>query len=86
MTSTLSNDISSEANGPFKLKFHLWAGGLKVFFFFVFFFFMKILFLVWLPWQLQSFHRLIKGKIEKWHLLPSYCRYLDESFIEMFLE
>ena len=26
------------------------------------------------------------GKIEKWHLLPSYCRYLDESFIEKFLK
>ena len=26
------------------------------------------------------------GKIEKWHLLPSYRRYLDASFIEMFLK
>ena len=25
------------------------------------------------------------GKIEKWHLLPSYYKYLDKSFIEMFL-
>ena len=33
MTLTLSNDISSEATGPLKPKFHLWhpwAGGLKV--------------------------------------------------------
>ena len=36
MTSTLSNDIFSEATGPFKPKFHLWhpwAGGLKVYVF-----------------------------------------------------
>ena len=26
------------------------------------------------------------GKIEKWHLLPSHCRYFDKTFIEMFLE
>ena len=25
-------------------------------------------------------------KIENCHLQPSYCRYLDESFIEMFLK
>ena len=24
------------------------------------------------------------GKIEKWHLLLSYCKYLDKSFTEMF--
>ena len=33
MTSTLSNDISSETTGPFKPKFYLWqpwTGGLKV--------------------------------------------------------
>ena len=26
------------------------------------------------------------GKIEKWHFLPSHCRYVDKTFIEMFLE
>ena len=26
------------------------------------------------------------GKIEKWHLLSSNCRYFDKTFIEMFLE
>ena len=26
------------------------------------------------------------GKIEKWHLLPSHCRYVDKTFIEMFLK
>ena len=39
MTSTLSNNILSEANEPFKPKFHhqchSWAGGLKVCFFFM---------------------------------------------------
>ena len=47
---TLSNDISSEATGPFKPIFHLshsWAGGLKLCFF------MKIDPLVWLLWQLR---------------------------------
>ena len=37
MTSTLSNDISSEATGPFKPKFHLWypwAGGLNIYVFY----------------------------------------------------
>ena len=33
-----------------------------------------------------SFYRLIMGKIEKWHLLPSYCKYLDNCFTEMFLK
>ena len=50
MTSTLSNDISYEATGPFKPKFHLWppwAGGSKVCVF------MKFVFLVWLLWQLR---------------------------------
>ena len=39
--STLSNDISSEATGPVRLRFHLWhpwAGGLKVYVFFLFFY------------------------------------------------
>ena len=33
-----------------------------------------------------GFHTLIMGKIEKWYLLPSHCRYFNKSFIEMFLE
>ena len=82
MMSTLSNEIS-EDTGPFKPKFHLWhpngLGDWK------FLFLMKIVFLVWLLWQ-RRVSILIMGKIEKWHLLPSYCRYLDESFIEMFLK
>ena len=32
-----------------------------------------------------SFHTLILGRIEKWHLLSSHCRYY-KTFIEMFLE
>ena len=50
-----------------------------------FVFFMKFSFLVCLLWQ-QSFHRLIMGKIEKRHLLPSLLRYFDKTFIEMFLK
>ena len=34
----------------------------------------------------KSFYRLIMGKIAKWHLLPSHCRYFDKTFTEMFLE
>ena len=30
--------------------------------------------------------RLIMGKIEKCHLLPSHCRYFDKTFIEMVLK
>ena len=26
------------------------------------------------------------GRIEKWNLLPNHCRYLNKTFIEMFLE
>ena len=51
MTSTLSNDIASEATGPFKAKFHLWhpwAGPLKADVFF-----MKVVFLVLLLWHLR---------------------------------
>ena len=33
-----------------------------------------------------SFHTLIMGRIEKWHLLPSHCRYFNKTFIEVFLE
>ena len=28
---------------------------------------------------------LTMGKTEKWHLLPSHCRYFDNTYIEMFL-
>ena len=34
----------------------------------------------------MSSHRLVIGKIEKRHLLPSLCRYFDKTFTEMFLE
>ena len=47
--------------------------------------FMKFSSLVFLLWQ-QSFHRLVMGKIEKRHLLPSLSRYFDKTFIEMFLK
>ena len=50
MTSTLSNNMSLEATGLFKPKFHLWhpwAGGFKVCVF------MEISSLVWLLWQLR---------------------------------
>ena len=50
-----------------------------------FMFFMKFSSLVCLLWQL-SFHRLITGKIEKRHLLPSLSRYFDKTFIEMFVK
>ena len=26
------------------------------------------------------------GKIEKWHFLPSHCKYFDKTFTEIFLE
>ena len=29
---------------------------------------------------------LIMGRVEKWHLLPSHCRYFNKTFIEMFTE
>ena len=50
-----------------------------------FVFFMKFSSLVCLLWQ-QSFRRLIIGKMEKRHLLPSLSRYFDKTFIEMFLK
>ena len=33
-----------------------------------------------------SFHSLIIGRIEKWHLLPSHCKYFNKTFIAMYLE
>ena len=79
--STLSNEIISEATGPIWSKFnllHLWAGGLKVCVF------LWLLSLVAIA--TKSFHRLIIGKIEKLHLLPSHCRYVDKTLVEMILE
>ena len=83
MTSTLSNDISYEATGPFKPKFYLWhplAGGFEVCVF------NENCLLSLVAMAAQSSQRLMMGNIEKWHLLPSYCRQLDDSFIEMFLK
>ena len=59
MTSTLSYNISSEATGSFKPKFHLWhpwAGGLKVCDFYGNWLFSLV--------ALESFHKLTMEKIK----------------------
>ena len=62
MTSTLSDNISSEVTGPFKPIFHLWhpwAGGVKVYAFNGNWLFSLV------AMATESCHRLKMGKIKK---------------------
>ena len=79
MTSTLSNNISSEATGPFKPKFHMWhpwAGGLKVCIFL-----MKTGSLVRLLWQLRVSIDLRWGKLKKNGI---YCQAVADVLTKFF--
>ena len=79
--STLSNDISSEADLVQILSVASPGRGLKVCVFYENHrLFSMVAMATW------SFHRLIVGKIEKWYLLPIYCKYLDNCSLEMFLK
>ena len=82
MKSKLSNDIS-KATGPIGLKFYISVASLgwrsESLCFYENWLFSLVAMATYI------FHRLMMGKIEIWHLLPNYCRYLDKNFIEMFL-
>ena len=52
--------------------------------FFFFFFFNQIRPVI--AMATYSYYWLIIGTSENWHLLLSHCKYIDETFTEMFLE